>query len=259
MPELLVTVCSLLSGCHLKALNYQFKRMLIETFAVCHNEEKILPYFLKHYLQYGSVAIFDNESTDSSTDIINNSDATLFSFSSDGKFREDILTRLRNDCWKESKADWVIVTDIDELVYHKNLLKALKRASGTVIMPRMFNMYSDTFPVTQGQIYDEIQYGIEFNSKMCLIKPKEIKEINYEPGCHFAHPEGNFKLNFTSDIINLHFKNLSQEYVNERNAYLNTRQSDENRANNWNWHLATTPEQTAEDFAIAKTKLIKVI
>jgi hypothetical protein len=233
--------------------------MLIETFAVCFNEQALMPYFLKHYFQYGSVTIFDNYSTDNSVKIAEESGATIFQFDSGGEFREDILTHIRNICWKESKADWVIVTDIDELVYHKDLVKTLENIKESVILPRMFNMYSEVFPTTSGQIYDEVQYGVEFNSKMCLFKPSEIKEMNYDPGCHFAHPEGNFKLNFTSDIINLHFKNMSIDYVVARNAYLYSRNSQQNRDNGWNWHMAVTPEQTAKDFAIAKTKLIKVV
>jgi hypothetical protein len=231
----------------------------IETFAVCFNEQALLPYFFRHYSQYGSITIFDNYSTDSSVKIAKKNNAHIFQFGTDGEFREDILTNIRNICWKESKADWVMVVDIDEFIYHPDLINLLNHIDGTVILPRMFNMYSDEFPTTEVQIYDEVKYGIEFNSKMSLFRPKEVMEMNYEPGMHFAHPEGNFNLNFTSPIIEMHFKNLGQEYVNNRNSYLNTRQSEVNKQNGWSWHLSNTPEQTAEDFAIAKTKLIKVI
>lgn len=233
--------------------------MTLETFAVCYNEERIMPYFMRHYSQYGSVTVFDNYSTDRSSEIAESMGATVFQFDSGGEFREDILTHIRNICWKDSQADWIIVTDIDELVYHKDLFKRLLRVKESVILPRMFNMYSDTFPVSKDQIYDEVKYGVEWNSKMCLFRRKDIIEMNYEPGCHFANPEGNFSLNFKSDIINLHFKNLGQDYVNNRNAELASRQSEVNRSNNWNWHLFTTPEIVAKDFSVAKTKLIKVV
>lgn len=231
----------------------------VETFAVSHNEERILPYFFRHYLQYGSVTIFDNYSTDRSIEICKEYGAHIFQFDSGGEFREDISTHLRNTCWKESKADWVFVVDVDEFVYHPDLIEILNMIDGTVLLPRMFNMYSDQFPTTEGQIYDEVKYGIEFNSKMSVFRPSEIKEMNYAPGMHFAHPEGNFKLNFTSPVIELHFKNLGQAYVNEKNAYLHSRQSEIARQNGWNWHYATTPEKAAFDFLVAKTKLIKVV
>jgi hypothetical protein len=231
----------------------------IETFAVCHNEERMLPYFLRHYQQYGVVTIFDNESTDRSIEIIENSDAIYFSFNSGGEFREDILTSIRNTCWKESTADWVIITDIDEFVYHRDLEYVLRKSKATVLLPRMFNMYSDTFPDTPRQIYDQVKYGTEFNSKMCIFRPSEITEMNYEAGCHFANPEGNFILDFKTPVINLHFKNMGQEYVNERNAYLFSRNSEVNRANGWNWHMAVSDVDTRKQFEIAKTRLIKVV
>lgn len=231
----------------------------IETFAVSHNEERILPYFFRHYLQFGSVTIFDNYSTDRSIEICKEYGAHIFQFDSGGEFREDILTHIRNVCWKESKADWVIIVDVDEFVYHPNLAKRLESIKETVILPRMFNMYSDVFPTTEGQIYEEVNQGVEFNAKMAIFRPSEITDINYEPGMHFANPEGNFKLNFTSDIIEMHFKNLGQDYVNEKNTYLHSRQSEIARQNGWNWHYATTSDKVAFDFLVAKTKLIKVV
>lgn len=231
----------------------------IETFAVCYNEEKILPYFLRHYLQYGTVTLFDNQSTDNSVEIAKQQGVTIFEFGSDNEFREDILTNLRNTCWKDSRADWVMVVDVDEFIYHPNLVTRLENIKGTVILPRMFNMFSDTFPTTNGQIYDEVKWGIEFNAKMSLFRPSEIKEMNYEHGCHFAHPEGNFDLNFTSDIIELHYKNLSPQYVYDRNLFLNKRRSGIDKLNNLNWHLDTSAEKIDFEFIVAKTKLIKCV
>src|ERR1017187_5857398 len=106
--------------------------MKIETFTVCYNEAKMLPYFLRHYTQYGSVTVFDNESTDASVNVAKSWGANVFSFNSDKKYREDILTHLRNTCWKESKADWVIIVDVDEFIYHRNLPLTLSRSYDTV-------------------------------------------------------------------------------------------------------------------------------
>lgn len=233
--------------------------MKIETFTVCYNEEKMLPYFLRHYIQYGSVTIFDNYSTDNSVKIANESGANVIQFNSDDKFREDILMHLRNVCWKESKADWVIIADVDEFVYHKGLQLALARSMGTVILPHMFEMYSDVFPTTIGQIYDEVRYGVEMRSKMCIFRPLEIKEMNYEAGNHFARPDGNFILDVRSGIINMHFKNLSLNYMIDRYETLYMRQSQENIDNNWGWHMAKTPEKFEEEFKEANTRLMKIL
>jgi glycosyltransferase involved in cell wall biosynthesis len=233
--------------------------MTIEIFAVSHNESPMMHYFLRHYLRYGKVTIFDNQSTDDSVKIAEKAGAIIYEFDTNNEFREDVLTQIRNTCWKGSKADWVIVTDIDELVYHKDLVKTLENIKETVVLPRMFNMYADEFPHIEGQIYDVVKYGVEFNSKPCLFRPSEIISMNYEPGCHFANPKGNYSLNFTSPIINLHFKNLSIDYVVERNKLLWSRQSEENNKNGWNWHTNTTQEDVIKNFEQAKTRLIKVV
>ena len=233
--------------------------MTIEVFAVCFNEVRMIPYFMRHYSKYGAVTIFDNESTDGSAELARSLGATVFSFSTNGEFREDILTHLRNDCWKDSKADWVIVCDIDEFVYHRNFLWALNNAWGTVLMPRMFQMYSTEFPTTKGQLYDEVRKGVEMKSKMCLFKPSQFQQMNYEMGCHHAYPEGNFILNVQTEIINLHFKNLSVDYALARNAELTARQSEVNRTRGWNWHIEAPEQETREEFVRVQSKLIDVI
>jgi len=233
--------------------------MTIDVFTVCHNEQKLLPYFLRHYSSFANITIFDNESTDKSVEIAEKGGAKVISFNTNGEFREDTMTDIRNSCWKESKSDWVIVCDIDELVYHEDLPKALSTINGTVIMPRMFNMYSEVFPTTQGQIYEEINMGVDMHGKMCLFKPTEIKAMNYDVGCHNAKPEGNFILNLRSDIISMHFKQISPEYVISRNYYLNSRQSEVNRINGWNWHFAESAEATLNNFRDTKPRLIKII
>ena len=58
---------------------------------------------------------------------------------------------LSNECWKASRglADWVIVTDIDEHLYHSDLSTLLIRykAQGTTFIPALgYQMISEEFP-----------------------------------------------------------------------------------------------------------------
>lgn len=233
--------------------------MKIEVYAVCYNEERLLPYFIRHYSQFADICIYDNYSTDKSVEIMDKAGIKHIEFNTDGEFREDIMVMARNDSWKESKADWVMVVDLDEFIYHKDLMAILSAISGTVIMPRMFNMYSEAFPTTQGQIYDEVTMGVDMNGKMSIFRPAEIKAMNYDAGCHNAHPEGNFILNVQSGILTLHFKYLSPEYLIWRNYTLNMRQSEVNRKNGWNWHFAEKAESVLSNFRDTKPRLIKVL
>mgnify|MGYP002639135158 FL=1 len=75
--------------------------MKIEVFAVCYNEEIILPYFLRHYRQFASnITIFDNMSTDSSVGIMKEANVNIIPFDTDGRFEEASLIQIRNNCWK---------------------------------------------------------------------------------------------------------------------------------------------------------------
>jgi glycosyltransferase involved in cell wall biosynthesis len=233
--------------------------MKIETFTVCYNEAKMLPYFLRHYSRYGHVTVFDNHSTDGSAAIAKDFNATVIPFNSDDRYREDILTHLRNNCWKESQADWVIVADVDEIVYHRMLDLALSRSTGTIIMPHMFEMFSETFPKTKAQIYEEVNTGIEMRSKMFLFRPSDIKEINYDPGSHHASPEGKVVIDVQTGIIAMHFKYVSLAHAIDRYEMLSSRQSEENKANGWSWHMNKTPGEFYDLFQDATSRLMKIL
>ena len=234
--------------------------MKIDVFAVCYNEERLLPYFFRHYKQFANeITIYDNYSTDKSRDIAEKEGANVILWDTGGEYREDLMFSLKSTCWKDSKADWAIVIDIDEFVYHENLLQVLGSIQGTVIMPRTFNMYSDGFPMTTGQIYDEVVMGVDGQGKMNLFKLEEIKEINYDAGCHNAKPEGNFILNVNSEILTLHFRFLSPEYVIWKNYNTFLRQSEVDRKNGWNWHFGEKAENILSNFRDTKQRLIKVI
>ena len=56
-----------------------------------------------------------------------------------------------------------------------------------------------------------------------------------------------------------HFKNMGIDYVLARNAELAARQSEENRQNNWNWHIELPEQQIIHEFENVQNKLIRVV
>lgn len=214
--------------------------MKIDLFAICYNEELILPYFLRHYSQFcDNITIYDNYSTDKSEEIAVNAGAKVVKFDTNNEFREDLQMQVRSNCWKSSDADWVIVCDCDEFVYHSNLIDVLEQTDSTIFYLKVFDMYSLMFPTTKGQIYEEVKMGyhnVNFGGtgvKPILFKPSEINEINYASGSHKAVPLGNVKANTVSDIKLLHMRYLSKEYVINRNAEYGKRHSEVNKRNGW--------------------------
>lgn len=223
--------------------------MKIEVFAICYNEEKILPYFLRHYCQFADVYIYDNYSTDHSVEIAQKAGAKVHQYDSNDELNDAIYIQIKNNCWKGSKADWVIIVDTDEFVYSPIMLAILKNTDYTAFEPRWYEMFSQEFPVTDEQIYDVVEMGYEAWPKLNLFRPSEIKELNYEIGCHLVHPEGNVKLNYVeSDIKTLHMRHLGKQYIIDRNSMYASRLSEINKKNKWGWHLAQTAEEISKGF-----------
>src|SRR5438105_4171468 len=106
--------------------------MKIDLYALCWDDAGMLPFFFRHYDRFVTrYFIFDDGSTDGSLSMLQNhpnvevhrfvrSDPASFALS------EQVLS---NECWKASRgaADWVIVTDIDEHLYHTDILTLLVR------------------------------------------------------------------------------------------------------------------------------------
>src|SRR3954464_14981979 len=103
----------------------------IHLYAICWNEERMLPYFFRHYERWVErFVIYDNGSTDSSLALLRarpDVELRAFPWTHPDSF---VLSQraLQNTCWKESrgKADWVIVTAIDEHIHRSRMLPYLR-------------------------------------------------------------------------------------------------------------------------------------
>jgi glycosyltransferase involved in cell wall biosynthesis len=233
--------------------------MKIEAFILCNNEEMIMPYLMRHYNQFAHVTILENNSTDNTVKLAKSLGADVNIYDVPDEINDQWYMDVKNNCWKGSKADWAIVGDADEFVYHPKILSILEKTKATIFLPRLFNMFSEKFPTTQGQIYEEVNMGIEGGGKMNLFRPSAIKEINYDAGCHSAHPVGDVQLDVNSPIMTLHMRNLSKEYVIDRNARAAARLSQLNKDMKWGYHYNATPEEISKYFDDSMTALIKVV
>ncbi len=230
---------------------------VIHYYSICWNEEKILPYVLDYYVPFcEKVVIMDNESDDNSVATIRSySNAEVRNYSSGGEICDDIYIEIKNNIWKESrgKADWVIVCDIDEILYHPQLLAKLdelKNKGISIIRPHGFDMYSETYPKKS---LLEITNGIKDNrhlGKCIIFNPNLIKEINFKTGCHKCYPTGQIKFYKKDDIKLLHYKCLNLEFLVERFDLMKKRLSNYNIENKFGKHYLAEKESIKEKYLI---------
>lgn len=203
--------------------------MRIHLYTILFNEERMLPYFFRHYDQYvEKYVIADDGSTDGTLAIL--SAHPRVEIRPSPVNRQDVCgsgATWKSNAWKESKgeADLVIVCDVDELVYHEDLagfLEEKTRQGFNILEPIGYQMRSDSFPATQGQIYDEVVHGWTdtMYNKPCVINPNVIDEVNYTNGCHEVRrprPHHKVKLLRGDPAFKLlHFKYLGLDYVRSR-------------------------------------------
>ncbi len=226
--------------------------MNIDIYTTCYNEEIILPYFLRHYKQFArNITVYDNMSTDNSAKILSETtDVEVIKFDTKNRFEEQVLIDIRNTCWKNSDADWVIICDTDELIYHPDILNVLKNTNANHIITEGYEMMSENLPTTNGQIYEELKCGYfkPDYSKPCLFKPSQIKDINFAPGSHTAKPEGNVISINDSGIKLLHYKYLNRDVLIKKYAHYAIRQSNHMKAMGWGNYQQWTPSVLNKQF-----------
>jgi hypothetical protein len=193
-------------------------------YALCWNEEQMLPFFFRHYDPLVErYYIFDNGSTDGSLELLRaNPKVVLGEFEVQGDSFVLAAQSFYNQCWKASRgtAPWVIVCNVDEHLHHRDLpayLNALP-AGISLITPEGYNMISDSFPVAGEPLSQQIHLGVRSPGmdKPQLFAPDLIDEINFCPGRHTASPAGHVQSPATVEVKLLHFKYLGLDYYSRR-------------------------------------------
>ncbi len=169
--------------------------MNVEIHILTFNEERILPYALRHYVTFASkIVVHDMGSTDSTLDIVG--DWSQFGVKlekHDGRkeFDDRLNKQIKQESWKGSKADWIIQADADELIYFplgaQFTLSVYESKGITVAKPYGFEMTGEKYPVESGQIYDEIKMGArddKWYAKPILFSAKRCKHIEFSTGAH---------------------------------------------------------------------------
>lgn len=211
--------------------------MYVDVYVIAFNEEFLLPHFIKHYrglFTDCNITVFDNQSTDGTKQIALDNNCKIISFDTGGKIKDDNYLFIKNNCWKRSKADWVIVSDVDEFL---DLRIELDNKKFTIVNTHGYDIV--------GGVESKLGVYNPIYCKHICFSPKHIKEIRYSIGCHSCEPIGNI---IGSSPVNLmHRKYISEDYVYKRHLMYQERLSDLNKKYGWGIEYQNVTEQSVKE------------
>lgn len=229
----------------------------IELYCLCWNEERMLPFFFRHYDPLvDRYFIFDNGSTDETLSLLRNHgrvELAHFDVLGDSFVEEE--RSLCNTIWKQSTADWVIVTDIDEHLYHPQFVDYLLQCSldgVTAIESVGFEMVANSFPTGEGPLTDIVTTGMRSigHNRLCIFNPQAITETNYNAGRHRASPKGKVVFPDSYQVLLLHYKQLGTDYAVARSAELRMGLRAGDFAQRWGYQYTWSPDEITANWRV---------
>jgi hypothetical protein len=212
-----------------------------------------MPYVLRHYTSFcDRIIINDDSSTDGTRELVEACPiAELRDLGSNGVNDEIFLAHWHED-YKGSRgvADWVILADVDEFLYHpdiRGLLESYQQQGITFPLVQGYNMWSENFPTIDGQIYDELFCGkyYEAGSKRAVFDPR--LDVLFHPGRHHVRsvsPGAVENPGGVPELALLHYLAMGMDYFcRRRNSYI-PRMSAVNIANNWGSYILTDTDES---------------
>lgn len=226
---------------------------MITIYTITYNEEFMLPHFVKWYrdrFKDCTIVVFDNESTDNTRQIATDLGCEVITYYTDNKLDDQMYLNIKNNCWKKSETDWVIVCDCDEFL--DITMDRIDEANKSIAESRTFfgkithiqSVGYNMCNVDNLTELTEVRHGIRAQQydKVLMFNKGYIQEINYGAGCHGCNIEmGYYSPNIISaNLYHMHFMNedlMVKKY--QRNAL---RLSENNKINKWGYHYEQSEE-----------------
>lgn len=166
--------------------------------------------------------------------------------------------------WERSRgeADWVVVTNIDEHLHHRDMRGHLGKllAAGATIAPALgYQMLSAEAPAPLGALWRECSMGAPWRnmSKVGIFRPDKIESSNFTAGRHSADLRGEIVYPERDEIINLHFKYVwGLDATFSRHKAQGDRLGARDRARGWGHKYGWSMEQLGADFDLFERGLV---
>ena len=194
------------------------------------NEERMLPFFFRHYdCWVDRYIVYDDGSTDRTLAMLAEHpkvDVRRFERTMPDSFVIS-ATLLQNEMWKAARghAAWAVITAIDEHLYHPDMpgyLAACRRGGISAIPALGFQMLADGFPTGVQRLAETHRIGAPYDemNKLSIVDPNLIDETHFTLGRHSAQPAGGVAYPESDKVVNLHYKYMGRDYLRARHAML---------------------------------------
>ena len=225
--------------------------MKVETHILAYNGADILIYAARHYITFSNrIILHDLGSTDGTRDLAAQFGMEVRQWDCKNRLNDLLNKKIKDEAWRGTDADWVIMVDTDELIYFpKGAADSFSSYAAQrlpVVKPHGFEMFSETYPVTNGQIYDVVKFGARddrWYAKPVIFSPKRVKSIDFSTGAHTCTAKLKSGVEFGNPTVHseppaflLHFHHIHpiEKIVNDFEAIM-ARMSEENKKNGWGY------------------------
>jgi glycosyltransferase involved in cell wall biosynthesis len=227
--------------------------MVIHLHILCWNEAYLLPSTLDYYSRYvDSITVHDNFSSDGSQEIARSFGAKVENFGKRNSLDDRAYLQIKNADRAKSGADWVIVCDADELLFHplglRHAIMNEEDKGSTFLRVKGFNIYSDAGLSDVEELLD-IDTGFpypNFDKNICF-KPKHVKP-NYNYGAHSWNPKGKL-IASTSQFYLFHYRCIGGvQRMIDRHAQYKARMSQFNKDNRLSFHYLRSEQEIKKEW-----------